>query len=385
MSSCSRSQLMLPTVQSWTVVFAFALAGCEGCDGTATPCYPGGDPEVNLLANPSAECGVEGWDADPSYTAGSEVVPPHGESHFFAGEVGTATLSQRVDLAAAGVTPEEAGGLLVYLEAWQVSFTELIEDGGQLQLSAWLTSGEQVSLGGGSLVSGSLEWRQVGLLEVLPAGTASLQVDFTCWVDRDGSFEEDSPEDCDGYLDDVRLTVGRPEDLYGDCLVREDGNLLLNGSAECDHLGWRSTSGFSTDLAGVKAQPTDGGALFFFGAVGEATVYQDVDLEEVGVDLVAVDAGQLFATVEGDISVYSAFVGGDKGRLVLTALDSEGLTVTVAESLWESPAEWTRLSAEGIVPSGTRALRVEMQGVRAEGNDLDAYFDDIHLSVAPLP
>ncbi|MEM7204090.1 MAG: hypothetical protein AAF628_27760 [Planctomycetota bacterium] len=130
-------------------------------------------------------------------------------------------------------------------------------------------------------------------------------------------------------------------------------------------------------------RPSDGG--YYFAPVGDnrfAQLRQDVS---VAAYASAVDRGRLAVRIRGRVASFRQSPG-DQGRLVLQFLDAndEAVGEGYATKFTYSPS-WRKLSAQQLVPRGTRTLRVQLEAKqrgrsRGQRNN-NAYFDAISLQL----
>jgi hypothetical protein len=177
-------------------------------------------------------------------------------------------------------------------------------------------------------------------------------------------------------------------------------NLLTNPNAE-DGIGspsgddvetipgWTTTSNFTVVQYDAPTFPTvaeskriSGGKNFFAGGPNNdmSTATQVVDVSS---SASAIDAGQRIAQLEAQLAGYDG--QGDNAAVRAEFLSSSG---TVLGWMQVGPVSATDdvfqlKTASGLVPAGTRSIRVTMISIRIDGNYNDGYFDNLYLGLAP--
>ena len=160
-------------------------------------------------------------------------------------------------------------------------------------------------------------------------------------------------------------------------------NLLKNPGAETGNLsGWVDSTkkkcwmvGYEGNIKGWAHPAAHKGKFYFMtGWPGEVEtkqyLYQDVDISKY-----------IGGTLE-----YRAYLGGyghaDKGGLKLEILDKNGKVISSKMTkLYEvSWGDWSKhLSLSLTIPKGAKKARVYMVGALHQGDEADAYFDDLTL------
>jgi uncharacterized repeat protein (TIGR01451 family) len=137
--------------------------------------------EVNLLANPGFESGLSGWTPNPSgATQGANPAPWEGSSYFTGGTNADTTISQTIDLLAAGFTAAQLDS-----QDYVASFggrvrsrAETPVDTGAITLTFLDGSGVEISHVTELAQNVSDRWELVGGRLTLPVGTRNLTYVF---------------------------------------------------------------------------------------------------------------------------------------------------------------------------------------------------------------
>ncbi len=162
-------------------------------------------------------------------------------------------------------------------------------------------------------------------------------------------------------------------------------NLLKNPGAEKGNLeGWVDATkkkcwmvGYEGNIEGWEHPAAHKGKFYFMtGWPGEVEtkqyLYQDVNISEY----------------IGGTLVFGTYLGGyghaDKGGIKVEILDSKGKVISKKETkLYEvSWGDWSKhLEVSLTIPKGAKKARAYMVGALHQGDEADAYFDDLTLTV----
>jgi uncharacterized protein (TIGR03437 family) len=368
----------------------------------------------NLISNPGAE---DGEVSMPQYTGPVPVIPgwnrvgktdvvPYGRfmdlshmapmnhlNNYFVGGWSNAssTISQEIDISAGAITID-GGGVTFDASAYlggdfgkpdNAGMTVAFYDAGGHVLKTVTLGPVTVPAG----LIGMMFQRRVGAVPKL-ARKVTVAVEFTRF----------SGVDNDGAADDLSLVLNAP--TAADPVLNR--NLLVNPAAESGPAaanghevavevpGWTRTTPFSVERYGaggripsvMPGSPNRGAALFTAGEDSEVSFgVQDVDVSAAAAQI---DSGSVRYSA-------SAWMGGYAFRGASTSLTVEFRDwsdarlgsvplgpVTPADRGGE--ARLVARSSEGVVPAGTRQIRVELRMTRATaGTPNDGCADDLSL------
>lgn len=158
--------------------------------------------------------------------------------------------------------------------------------------------------------------------------------------------------------------------------------IITNPGAEAgDTTGWTKDCG--TTAPGIKSTTQHSGTYSF--VISPDSKYggfrQDIDVSSFSSDI---DAGIIEATLDFWLETYAS--DDDSARLVLEAYSSTGTVDETTflsrwQTAWLEPDTWTEYNIAKYLPSGTRLLRIQVEGKRDSGTELSAYVDDITLTL----
>lgn len=148
---------------------------------------------------------------------------------------------------------------------------------------------------------------------------------------------------------------------------------------------WTVTSGLWNIFASDNGLTPDDGANFISGGTSASgAMEQTVDITDLGVDLVAVDAGNVTA----DFSVRRAnqTAVADTGRVIVQARDAAGLLLstlldTTAEAISPEDTWVTRSFTGTTLPANTRQIRISLSYTNVSGGEADTAFDNLNLTL----
>lgn len=183
-----------------------------------------------------------------------------------------------------------------------------------------------------------------------------------------------------------------------------DVNLVLNPSFEnvvgpppSQALNWAgiiSTYAYSLNYTGPA--PGGAGTNYWFGGGADPLATQNIDLSgnavQIDLGLINYDLSAYFSTyrVQGDygtvntifldvanMSLGSASVGGAAFVGALAVLDN---------GTYPDARAWGQDATSGLVPMGTRTIRIELDGFKAPpGSTCDGYIDLLGLQIHQVP
>lgn len=182
-------------------------------------------------------------------------------------------------------------------------------------------------------------------------------------------------------------------------------NLIFNGDAEvglADNSGtvfpipgWIVSGELTAVLWGAccgfpqftDPGPVDRGAkLFYGGIVASSSGAQSVDVSSVAAEI---DDGAVTFHLEGFLGGFAS--QGDNAVLTARFLNEFAVlldTASIGPVSNSDRADQTALllrTADGIVPLGTRTIKLELQMTRLAGTDNDGYADNLSLVLNPVP
>jgi len=159
-------------------------------------------------------------------------------------------------------------------------------------------------------------------------------------------------------------------------------SLLTNGDAENGNLdGWSIAEGDFEAAQGGGQTPTPySGAFTFF--AGQAAASELTQVVDVSAHAEALDTGAVYAVLEAYVHDGN---GTDASLLRLTALDALGVEVATVLVGPYHLADWAQKRAALRLPTFTRGVRVGLRGERSNGQDNDAYFDQVDLCLTTEP
>ena len=154
-----------------------------------------------------------------------------------------------------------------------------------------------------------------------------------------------------------------------------DKDILINGNAEDGLTGWIGSENWTaTTYEEVSVYPYEGNAFFWTNPSESATMYQDVDISKYEAGSTLVLTGYL---CNWDQSPH------DMATLTLSLFD-EGGTEIYSDRCSQRNPSWKKHSLFVQIPDGAVKARVRLTGTRFVGNDNDAYFDDLSLTVTGM-
>ncbi|MBP8261225.1 MAG: metallophosphoesterase family protein, partial [Verrucomicrobia bacterium] len=157
--------------------------------------------------------------------------------------------------------------------------------------------------------------------------------------------------------------------------------LLLNGGFESLTTHWETIAGKPAILgiAHGKGAPM-AGARFLHGGLspgGDMVLSQEIDLLEAGFAACDLDEG---AVVEAEAWLRSAHALGtydDQVSFRVGCLDAIGREMSAMRSMIGGDSTWVRRTLAGLLPPGTRRLRVEVAGRHRRDADNDSMVDEV--------
>jgi Icc-related predicted phosphoesterase len=175
----------------------------------------------------------------------------------------------------------------------------------------------------------------------------------------------------------VEGSIGEPNARFGD-------DLLINGGFERGLQAWDLVDGDPTtpeEQDGVRAQAGD---RFFHGGVdgaGDCRVEQDIDLLAEGFAAAELDAGAVLDASSFLRNWFGAGAFDDQVWMGVVHLAADGEPLSEVRTMIGGDDEWLRRTATGLLPRGTRSLRVYLEGRHRRGADNDSMADDLHVGL----
>lgn len=180
-------------------------------------------------------------------------------------------------------------------------------------------------------------------------------------------------------------TLGATETVWSGLLTNSGFELDTAGTGKTTIVGWTVESGAWGVVSGTEAglAPQAGTQYLFGGANVAGVLSQTVDLEEIGVDLTSIDAGN----GELDFSCYRALRDiSDTGSVRVDYLDEDLAVISTPVNtglITYSPLDtWNLVSlAADVVPANTRYIKVTLQHARVNGTNSDSCFDSFDMTL----
>ncbi len=156
------------------------------------------------------------------------------------------------------------------------------------------------------------------------------------------------------------------------------GNLIINPDAETGTNDWTGQiESLSSNQCG--SVPAYAGTRFF--AVGgvcsnESSFGTANQLVDVSAYSSQIDTSNIFANYAGYMRDYAS---DDIPSMRLEFLDSNSNILDSSTSISNATASWQLKQGTHLVPTGTTAIKIILEGDRNNGTDNDCYFDELSL------
>ncbi len=169
--------------------------------------------------------------------------------------------------------------------------------------------------------------------------------------------------------------------------------LQSNGGFESAFANWQTIVGNPIVLtgAGGKGSP-HGGTNFFHGGISTtasvASVRQDIDLITAGFTTNDLDSGAALDSVAWLRNFYGANTFDDQVFYRVGYLDGAERELSAVRCIVAGDSAWLQRNLYGLLPVGTRKLRVEIIGKHRRDADNDSMADDVVVKLQkpfPLP
>ena len=187
-----------------------------------------------------------------------------------------------------------------------------------------------------------------------------------------------------------------PESCFAVTGTVEGANLVTNGGAETGTTGWTVTEGALQAIPSLgcsSAQENLGvfsgaqtflvtapqGANFFSvgGCSGEvADRARAVQTVDVSASAAAIDAGQALGVLRAQLRTFSKW---DVPTVRYRALDAGGAVLAHSKPLVNQTGSWIDQASSLLLPAGTRAVEIEMGGVKQDGVVNDSFIDNVRF------
>ncbi len=169
--------------------------------------------------------------------------------------------------------------------------------------------------------------------------------------------------------------------------------LQTNGGFELLFANWQTIAGTPLLLAsaGGKGSP-HGGANFFYGGINtpasNAIVRQDIDLLAAGFTTNDLDTGAVLDAQAWLRNFYGAGTFDDQVFYRVGYLDVADQELSAVRCIIAANSVWLQRNLSGLLPAGTRKLRLEIVGKHRRDADNDSMADDLIVRLQktfPLP
>ncbi|HRT56842.1 MAG TPA: metallophosphoesterase [Candidatus Paceibacterota bacterium] len=161
--------------------------------------------------------------------------------------------------------------------------------------------------------------------------------------------------------------------------------LQLNGGFESLLAHWEVIRGNPSTLTSAQGKGAPfAGTRFLHGglsATGDTVVRQDIDLLAAGFNPADLDGG---AAVEAEAWLRNANPLGsfdDQIYLRVACLDAARQELAAVRTMVAGNNTWVRRTATGLIPPGTRALRLEVVGRHRRDADNDSMADEVSVRI----
>ena len=181
-------------------------------------------------------------------------------------------------------------------------------------------------------------------------------------------------------------SVPGPNPLFGQALQTNGGFELLLAN-------WQTIAGSPLVLSGAfgKGSP-HGGVNFFHGGIStpasNAIVRQDIDLIAAGFTTNDLDSGAVLDAQAWLRNFYGAGTFDDQVFYRVGYLDSANQELSAVRCIIAANSVWLQRNLSGLLPAGTRKLRLEIVGKHRRDADNDSMADDLIVRLQktfPLP
>jgi hypothetical protein len=165
--------------------------------------------------------------------------------------------------------------------------------------------------------------------------------------------------------------------------------LQLNGGFESFLTNWQVVAGQPVTFTSADGQAAPhGGSWFLHGGrnpAGDMLLRQDIDLLATGFTARDLDGG---AAVDAEAwlrNAYPTWTFDSQVCLRIGFLDSSDLELASVRTMVAGNSVWTRRECEGLLPPGTRKLRLDIVGDHRRDADNHSMADDIMVRIQRVP
>ncbi|MCG8360299.1 MAG: DUF6531 domain-containing protein, partial [Kiloniellales bacterium] len=343
-----------------TRIWQYAYSEDVGPGGSELP------SAVNLdVVNESAHLGdLTGW------TKGVGAFQALSSSSFYAGNAAYSELYQEIAIPSAYHGTVDANDWVVRLR-WRQ--TTIGVDYGSVGLRFFDSQGVELGMAIESLRRRPSSWTVYNQWANVPLNTRKIRI--TLEAQRGAGLQNNV------YFNTFSLTMIPRDPARIPVTIQNPGAETGNTS------GWTNETGALGTQASGNPVSSQGARHFNGGSAALTVAYQDLAIPSG--HHAAVDAGN--RSFELDWRQRSKS-GSDKGLARLVFLDGGGVEIgTPVASSASAPSGWTDREISGVLPSGTRTVRLKLEAQRVSGTPNDAYFDMIQAKlirddyVAPTP
>lgn len=165
--------------------------------------------------------------------------------------------------------------------------------------------------------------------------------------------------------------------------------LQLNGGFESQLGNWQRVTGNAVAMNSASGRGSPhGGSLFAYGGLspgGDSILRQEIDLLAAGFTVADLDGG---ASLDTEAWLRNEFGSGtfdDQVFLRVAFLDAASVELSSVRCMVAGNNIWLPRTVSGLLPQGTRRLRVDVVGRHRRGANNDSMADDIVVRLQEAP
>ena len=165
--------------------------------------------------------------------------------------------------------------------------------------------------------------------------------------------------------------------------------LQLNGGFESQLGNWQRVTGNAVAMNSASGRGSPhGGSLFAYGGLspgGDSILRQEIDLLAAGFTVTDLDGG---ASLDTEAWLRNEFGSGtfdDQVFLRVAFLDAASMELSSVRCMVAGNNIWLPRTVSGLLPSGTRRLRVDIVGRHRRGANNDSMADDVVVRLQEAP